>query len=61
MLTDLTEARPLIRTKLNVKTHVSGQLVSGLVDCVATLDLVLKDFVHRLHALERTSTSCTLI
>jgi hypothetical protein len=40
LITDLTEARPLIRTELAVKTRNGGQLISGLVDCVATLDFV---------------------
>jgi small nuclear ribonucleoprotein (snRNP)-like protein len=40
LLTDLTEARPLIRTKLIVKTRDGGQLISVLVNCVATLDFV---------------------
>jgi hypothetical protein len=39
LLTDLTEARPLVRTELTVKTD-GGQLISGLVDCAATLDFV---------------------
>jgi hypothetical protein len=38
MLNDLTEARTLIRTELNVKTHDGGQLISRMVDCAATLD-----------------------
>jgi hypothetical protein len=47
-LTDLTEALPLIRTELIVKTrHDGGQLISGLVDCAATLDTVSKDFIRR--------------
>jgi hypothetical protein len=33
----LTEARPLIRTELNVKSHDGGQVFFGLVDCAATL------------------------
>jgi hypothetical protein len=41
LMNDLTEARPLIRSKLKVKALDGGQLVSGLVDCVATLDFVL--------------------
>jgi hypothetical protein len=40
LLTDLTEARPLIRTELTVKTHNGGHQISGLVDCAATLDFV---------------------
>jgi hypothetical protein len=47
MLNDLTEARPLIRTELNVKTHDGGQLLSGFVDDVATLDVELEDFIRR--------------
>jgi hypothetical protein len=39
-LTDLTEARPLIRTELNVKTPDGGRQIYGLVDCIATLDFV---------------------
>jgi hypothetical protein len=40
MLTDLAEARPLIRSELNVNTHDDGRLMSGLLDCSATLDFV---------------------
>jgi hypothetical protein len=47
LLTDLTEARPLIRTELIVKTLDGGHLISGLVDCAATLDFVSEDFVRR--------------
>jgi hypothetical protein len=47
-LIDLTEARPVNRAELNVKTRDGGQLISGLVDRAATLDLVSKDFVKRL-------------
>jgi hypothetical protein len=36
----LTEARPLIRTELTVKTLDDGHDISGLVDCTATLDFV---------------------
>jgi hypothetical protein len=39
-MTDLTEASPLNRTELNVKNHDDGQLIFGLVNCVATLDFV---------------------
>jgi hypothetical protein len=46
MLADLAEAR-VIRTERNVKTPNCGQLISGLVDCDATLDLVLEVFVKR--------------
>jgi hypothetical protein len=44
ILTDLTEARPLIRTELTVKSHDGGQLISGLVYGAATLDFVSEDF-----------------
>jgi hypothetical protein len=47
MLTDLAEARPLIRIELTVKTHNSEQLVSRLVDCAASPDFVSEDFVRR--------------
>jgi hypothetical protein len=40
LLTDLTEARMLIRIELNVKTPNGGQLIFGLVECGATLDFV---------------------
>jgi hypothetical protein len=45
--TDLTEDRPLIRTELTVKTLDGGHQITGLVDCVATLDFVFEDFVRR--------------
>jgi hypothetical protein len=51
LLTDLAEARPLIRTELIVKTHDGGHQISGLMDCAATLDFVSEDFVQRLFAL----------
>jgi hypothetical protein len=47
MLTDLTDARPLIRIELTVKTPNGEQLISGLVDCAAILDFVSEDFVRR--------------
>jgi hypothetical protein len=47
LLIDLTEARPLIRTELTVKTLDGGHQISGLVDCAATLDFVSEDFVRR--------------
>jgi hypothetical protein len=46
-LTDLTEARPLIRTELTVRTLDDGHQISGLVDCAATLDFVYENFVRR--------------
>jgi hypothetical protein len=36
LLTDLTEARPLIRTELTVKNPDGGHQINGLVDCAAT-------------------------
>jgi hypothetical protein len=42
LLTDITEARPLIRTELTVKTNDGGHQIIGLVDCAATLDFVLR-------------------
>jgi hypothetical protein len=59
LLRDLTEARPLIRTELNVKTPDGGQLISGLVDCAATLDLVFEDFVRRFALPTRNSLTKT--
>jgi hypothetical protein len=47
LLIDLTEARPLIRNELTVKTPDGGHQISGLVDCAATLDFVSEDFVRR--------------
>jgi hypothetical protein len=40
LLTDLTEARQLIRIELTLKTSDGGHQISGLVDCAATLDFV---------------------
>jgi hypothetical protein len=45
LLTDLTEARPLVRTELTVKTPYGGKLFSRLVDCAATLDFMSGNFV----------------
>jgi hypothetical protein len=59
LLTDLTEARPLIRTELNVKTLDGGHLVSGLVGCAATLDFVFEDFVRRFASPTRKSLTKT--
>jgi hypothetical protein len=47
LLTDLTEARPLIRTELTVKTRDGGRQISQLVACGATLDFVSEDFGRR--------------
>jgi hypothetical protein len=47
LMTDLTEARQLIRSELIVKTLDGGHMISGLVDCAATLDFVFEDFVRR--------------
>jgi hypothetical protein len=61
LLTDLTEARPLIRTELTVKTLDGGQLISGLVDCAATLNFVSEDFVRRFALLTRKSLTKTQV
>jgi hypothetical protein len=61
LLTDLTEARPLIRTQLTVKTHDGGHQISGLVDCAATLDFVSEDFVRRFTLQTRKSVTKTPI
>jgi hypothetical protein len=47
LLTDLTEARPLIRNELTVKSPDGGHQIFGLVDYAATLDFVSQDFVRR--------------
>jgi hypothetical protein len=52
--TDLTEARPLIRIELTVKTPDGGQLSFGLVNCP-------KDFERRYALQTRKSPSMTLI
>jgi hypothetical protein len=60
LLTDLTEACPLIRTELTVKTHDCGHQISGLlVDCAATLDFVSEDFVKRVALHTRKSMTKT--
>jgi hypothetical protein len=46
MLKDVAEPRFLIRAELNVKAHDGGQQSFGIVDCVATLDVVAKDFLR---------------
>jgi hypothetical protein len=59
-LTDLTEARPLIRTEFIVKTDDSGHQISGLVDCGATLDFFMsEDFVRRFALQTRKSLTKT--
>jgi hypothetical protein len=60
-LTDLTEARPLIRTELTVKTPDGGHQISGLVDCPATLDFVSKDLVRRFALQTRKSVTKTRV
>jgi riboflavin synthase alpha subunit len=40
LVTYITETSQLLRTEVSVKTRYGGQLISGLVDCVATLDFV---------------------
>jgi hypothetical protein len=57
--TDITEARPLIRTELTVKTPNGGHQISGLVDCAATLDFVSEDFVRRFALQTRKSETKT--
>jgi hypothetical protein len=62
LLTDLTEARPLIHTELTVKTHDGNtHRIDGLVDCAATLDLVSEDFVRRFALQTRSSLTKTLV
>jgi hypothetical protein len=58
---ELTEARPLIRTELIVKTPDGGHLIFGLVDCAATLDFVYEDFVRRFALQNRKSLTKTLV
>jgi hypothetical protein len=57
LLIDLTEARPLIRTELTVKTRDGRHHISGLVVCVATLDFVFEDFVRRFALRTRRSVT----
>jgi hypothetical protein len=59
LVTDLTEARPLFRTELSVKTPAGGHQISGLVDCAATLDFVSEDFVRRFALQTRKSLTKT--
>jgi hypothetical protein len=59
LLIDLTEARPLIRTELTVKTLDGGHQINGLVDCTATLDFGFEDFVRRFTLLTRKSVTKT--
>jgi hypothetical protein len=61
LLTYLTEARPLIRTELTVKTPDGRHRISGLVDCGATLDFVSEDFVRRFALQIRKSMTKTPI
>jgi hypothetical protein len=61
MLTDLIEARPLIRTELTMKIRDGGQLTSGLVDCLASLDFVSQNFVRRFALQTRKSQTKTLV
>jgi C4-dicarboxylate-specific signal transduction histidine kinase len=59
LLTYLTEARPLIRTTQTVKAPDGGHQISGLVDCAATLDFVLEDFLRRFTLQTRKSLTKT--
>jgi hypothetical protein len=61
LLQDLTEARPLFRSGLIVKTLDGGKLVTGLVDCVASLDFVSEDFVRRFALQTRKSPTKTYV
>jgi hypothetical protein len=61
LLTNHTEARPLIRIELTMKTHDGGQLVTGLVDCVATRDFVFEDFARCFALQTRKSPTKTLV
>jgi hypothetical protein len=58
-LTDLIEAWPLIRNDKTMKNPNGGQLISGLVDCASTLDLVFEAFVRRLALQTRKSQTKT--
>jgi hypothetical protein len=60
MLTDLTEARPLIRTMLYVKTLDGRQQISGLVCCAVTFDFLLT-FVRRFSLSTRKSKAKTIV
>jgi hypothetical protein len=65
ILTDLAEARPLIRTEPNVKTRdgggqlIFGGLIFGLVDCAAIFDFVYEDFVGHFALKTRKSLTKT--
>jgi hypothetical protein len=61
VFTDLTEARSLIRTEMNVKSRDGGQLFFGLVYCTATLDFLSKDFVRRFFLPTHKSKVKTLV
>jgi hypothetical protein len=61
LLTDLTEARPLIRIELTVKTLDGGRQSPCMVDCAATLDFVSEDFVRRFALKTRKSLTKTPI
>jgi hypothetical protein len=59
--TDLTEARSLIQIELSVITLDGEQLISGLVDCAATLDFVSEDFVRHFSLQTHKSKVKTLV
>jgi hypothetical protein len=61
LLIDLTEARPIIRTELTVKTPDGGLQISGLVESAAALDFVSGDFVRRFALQTRKSLTNTHI
>jgi hypothetical protein len=51
----------MIRTEMTVLTHDGGHLISGLVDCVATLYFVSEDFVIRFSLSTRKSHTKTRV
>jgi hypothetical protein len=59
LLTDLTEARPLVRTELTAKTPYGGHQIYGLVNCAPALDFVFEDFVRRFALHTRKSVTKT--
>jgi methyl coenzyme M reductase subunit C len=61
-MVDLTEARPLIRAELSVKSLDGGQQIAGSVDCASTLlDFVYKELVRRFTLLTMESKAITPI
>jgi hypothetical protein len=58
-MTDLTDARPFIRTELALKNLAGGHNMSGLMNCAATLDFVSEEFVRRFALQTRKSLTKT--